>query len=73
MKRKQKGVNRMARGKAISRTDDIIIRLGIECKTPISTIAKELGRSRQTIYQRIERMKATGEFKQLMLDLGPAK
>lgn len=60
----------MSRGKEISRTEGILIRLAVDRGVPISKIANELGRSRSSIYKRIKRMEETGETRQLMLDLG---
>lgn len=59
------------RGSAgISKSEEKIIKLGVQKGMKISDIAEALGRSRQSIYQRVDRMKARGEFDQMVADLG---
>jgi len=60
----------MARGKAITFAEDSVIRLLLEKGKPVVEIADTLGRSRAAIYKRIDRMKASGDIAQTVLDLG---
>lgn len=60
----------MARGTGITPEEDHVIRLGLQRKKKVSEIAKFLGRSRQAIHNRINRMKETGEINQGCLDMG---
>ncbi len=58
----------MARGKAISRSEDQAIRLGLQNGRSVREIAEYLGRARQSVYKRVKAMEATGEIHQIEAD-----
>ncbi|MBV1864867.1 MAG: hypothetical protein KUG74_10580 [Rhodobacteraceae bacterium] len=60
----------MARGKQITKSEDSVIKLGLQIGRGPTEIAKFLGRSRQSVHNRINRMKKTGEINQMVADLG---
>lgn len=60
----------MARGKGITFAEDQAILLGLQNGKTVPEIAKFLNRSFQAVYKRVDRMKANGEFDQIVADLG---
>lgn len=60
----------MARGKGITKAEDIAIKLLLQRGKKVVYIAEGLGRSRIAIYKRIKRMKETGEINQIVADFG---
>lgn len=60
----------MARGLQFTQPELDVIRLGLENGRKVSEIAKFLGRSRQSVYRRIDQMKESGDLHQSILDLG---
>ena len=52
----------MSRGKGFSRSEDHVIKFGLETGKPVSEIAEFLGRARQSVYKRIEKLRADGKF-----------
>lgn len=58
------------RGRGITAPEDSVIRLGLQNGKSVSEIADFLGRSKASIYKRIERMKKSGEINQLVADMG---
>ncbi len=60
----------MARARFFTPTEDRLIRIWRDEGTSKAEIARRLGRSRQSIYQRLERMENTGETAQYMVPLG---
>ena len=60
----------MARGKQFTKAELEVIRLGIKNKHTIVDIAKFLGRARQSVHIRINKMRENGELAQTEMDMG---
>lgn len=63
----------MARARFFTPTEDRLIRIWDEEGISKAEIARRLGRTRQSIYQRLERMKNTGETAQYMVPIGSSE
>lgn len=60
----------MGRGTNFTRAEDDVIRIGLKLGREKTEIAAFLGRSRQSLYLRINKMKANGDLEQGVMDLG---
>lgn len=58
------------RGKAFTQAEDDLIRLCLKQEKSLGKLAKHLGRGRQSMYERIKKMKRDGTINQDVMDFG---